>query len=98
MNRLRNTKGYMSNRRKPIRASVLTRIQTAMMQVCPMIKTHEPIKAATRSAIRSPALCVCKCVSCQFLILSLPPGNDERSPARGDALWADLRLDRDGQL
>src|ERR1051325_2185694 len=70
MNRIRKTKGYSSKRTKPNSASVLTRIHTVMTPVCPMMNAHEPINVATRSAMRSPALCLSTWASCQFLMLS----------------------------
>src|SRR6266478_4150810 len=68
MNRLRKTKGYSSKRMTPKSASELTRIHTAMTPACPMMNAQEPISDATRSAMRSPALCFASWVLCQFLI------------------------------
>src|SRR5580765_258630 len=69
MNRLRKTKGYSSKRMKPNSASVLTRIHAAMTPDCPMMNAHEPMNAATRSAMRSPGVRLLAWLSCQFLIL-----------------------------
>jgi hypothetical protein len=69
MNRLRKTKGYSSKRMMPNSAIVLTSTHTTMMPVCPMMKAHEPMNDATRSATRSPVLCFSTWALCQFLML-----------------------------